>query len=187
VTDEDQSRADLTPELVMKLRAGDPRAGVLLQTLYGDAILRFCRGYTTNLAAAEDARQEVFCKVLAADTVPEKFRAWLYRVARNYCRNLVRDRARRGPVAELPPASRVGEPRTGHLTRLVREEQQARLAEAVAALPEKYREVLELRYREELARSEISEVLGLPESTVKSRLFDGLKLLRAHTSLLTDR
>jgi len=54
-------------------------------------------------------------------------------------------------------------------------------------MPASQREVLWLRCSENLSRAEIAEVLELPESVVKSRLFQGLKRLREHTSLMEDR
>ena len=44
-------------------------------------MVRLAWGYLSDLDDAEDAAQEIFCKVLEAETVPDDFRAWLYRVA----------------------------------------------------------------------------------------------------------
>jgi RNA polymerase sigma-70 factor (ECF subfamily) len=127
---------------------------------------------------AEDAVQDICYKVLAAETVPDGFRAWLYRIARNHCNNLLRDRIRRKEVGELSMPSQAYEELTGQLTRLVKVEQQSRLNELVAQLPDSDREVLRLRYVEDLPRSEIAEILEVTESVVKSRLFIGLQRLR---------
>ena len=75
---------------------------------------------------------------------------------------------------------------TGNLTRLVSRELWSRIGHLLAALPASQREPLRLRYAEELSRAEIAYVLDIPESVVKSRLFEGLKKLREHTSLLDD-
>ena len=64
---------DLTPSLVAQLRAGSGEAGVLLDRLYRDAMTRLAWGYLGDLDDAEDAAQEIFCKVLEADRVPERF------------------------------------------------------------------------------------------------------------------
>ena len=177
---------DLTPSLVASLRSGDTQAGVLLNRLYREPIVRFCWGYLGSREEAEDAAQEVFCKLLAAPRVPEVFRPWLYKVARNHCLNLLRGNARRKDNHVLPSDSRLDLTATGNLTKLVRRELRSRLSHLVGALPTMYREVLQLRYAEGLSRAEIAEVLELPESVVKSRLFEGLKKLRQHSSLLTD-
>jgi RNA polymerase sigma-70 factor (ECF subfamily) len=149
-------------------------------------VLRFCWGCLGSREEAEDAVQEVFCKVLAAEQVPDRFRPWLYRIARNHCLNMLRDKARRKDDRVLPSDSRLDAATTGNLTRLVKRELRSRIAHLLAALPAAYREVLQLRYAEGLSRAEIAEVLELPESVVKSRLFEGLKKLREHSSLLED-
>jgi RNA polymerase sigma factor (sigma-70 family) len=54
----------------------------------------------------------------------------------------------------------------------------------LAELPESQREVLHLRYAEDLSRADIAEVLDIPEPVVKSRLYEGMVKLRTHDSLL---
>ena len=153
-------------------------AGALLDDLYRDALVRFCWGYLGRTEEAEDAVQDVCYKILSADSVPDAFRPWLYKTARNHCLNLLRRRSRRKEGQGLPPASQLHEILTGNLTRLVRDERRSRLGELVMSLSEAQREVLRLRYVENLCRAEIAEVLGIPESVAKSRLFEGLRRLR---------
>ena len=178
---------DSTRSLVTKLRSGDGDAGLLLDQLYRQALVRFCWGYLGRIEEAEDAAQDICYKVLCAESIPDGFRPWVYKAARNHCLNLLRGRARRKDAEELPVASQIYEVLTGNLTRLVRHEQQSRLVDLVRSLPEGQREVLRLRYVEDLSRSEIAEVLEIPESVVKSRLFEGLKLLREQVSPLEGR
>lgn len=167
-----------TPHLVERLRAGDAEAGALLNRVYREALVRFCWGYLGSLDQAEDAVQDICFKALSASEVPDRFRSWLYRIARNHCVNLLRDRATRKDDRRLPSASAPADTLTGHLTRLVKDEARSKLLELVASLSDAQREVLRLRYVEDLSRSEIAEVLGVSESVVKSRLFEGLKRLR---------
>ena len=68
---------------------------------------------------------------------------------------------------------------SGFLSRLVRAEAHDRVAHAFATLAPAEQEALRLRYAEQLAREEIAEITGVPPSTVKSRLFEGLQKLRA--------
>lgn len=175
-----------TSTLILRLREGHPEAGALLDELYRDALVRFCWGYLGRMEEAEDAAQDICYKVLTAKGVPEGFRPWIYRIARNQCLNMLRYRARHKQDVELPAASHLDELLTGHLTRLVQKEQRDRVGELVRSLPESQREVLRLRYVEELTRAEIAVVLEISESLVKSRLFEGLKRLRELITLPED-
>lgn len=176
--------ADLTPTLVARLREGSATAGRMLTELYHPPLMRFCYRYLGSREEAEDVVQEVFLKVLDTRVMPDNFRAWVYKIARNRCLDLIRARGRRREDQNLESASRVEEDLTGCLTRLVRHEQRAHLRRALASLSENHREVLHLRYAEELSRSEIAQVLGIPEPLVKSRLYEGMVQLRAHDSLV---
>lgn len=180
------SAEDLNASLVIRLREGDPEAGALLNDIYREALVRFCWGYLGRMEEAEDAVQDVCYKVLANKSVPDYFRPWLYKLARNHCLNMLRGRGRRKDAGELPAASQIQEFATGQLTRLVRTEQASQLSDMVRRLPDAQREVLRLRYVEGLSRGEISMVLDTPESIIKSRLFEGLKSLRDAASLLRD-
>ena len=170
--------------LITCLREGDGRAGEVLDQLYRDTLIRFCWGYLGRMDEAEDAVQDVCYKVLSAESVPDGFRTWLYRTARNHCLNLLRSRQRRKDNGVISAPSQAHEQLTGHLTRLVREEERYRLEELVHTLPEAQREALHLRYVESLSRKEIADVLEIPESVVKSRLFEGLSRLREHVSFV---
>jgi len=174
-----------TAELVDLLRAGDPRAGTLLDKLYRGRILRFCWGYLGRMDEAEDAVQDVCYRVLNTTSIPDVFRPWLYKIARNQCRTLIQRHSRRKQEHHsLPPASQILEVLTGQLTRLLQEEERSRVDQLVRRLSPEQQEVLRLRYVEDLPRSEIAEVLDLPESVVKSRLFEGLKRLRADATFV---
>lgn len=173
-----ESTETISTMLVERLRRGDPAAMGILQSRYRARLVQFCWGYLEDIEEAEDAVQDVFCKVLEAAVIPDQFRPWVYRVARNHCLNLLRSRARRVDRAAIPAASQVGAALTGQLTGMVRDEARAKVISAVAQLPESVREALRLRYVENLSRAEIAEILEVPESQVKSRLFEGLQKLR---------
>ncbi|MFC1572049.1 RNA polymerase sigma factor [Candidatus Eisenbacteria bacterium] len=176
----------LTPSLIASLRRGEAAAGALLNDVYRQAMLRYCWGYLGTLDDAEDAVQEIFCKVLQGKSVPDNFRAWLYKVARNHCLDLIKMRGRRRDNRRLPTKTQPDGGLTGDLSRLVRRELHSRLGHLLDALSPDQREVLRLRYAENLSRADIAEVLDLPESIVKSRLYEGLVKLRQHASLMAD-
>ena len=166
--------------LVARARAGDVQAAGELAERYRDAILRFCYAYLGNLHDAEDVAQDVFIAVSAGDLLPEGvFRPWLYRVARNRCLNVLRDR-RGGRIAPGVgvSGSHWPSPRTGPRTALLRDEQSEHIRCVIATMPEAHRDVLILRFFEDLSRTEMAAVLDLPESVVKSRVFEAFKKLK---------
>ena len=169
---------DRTVVLVQHLRAGGADVAGQLDQVYREPLLRFCWGYLGNMDEAEDALQEVWYKVLTTEEVPDNFRPWIYRVARNHSLNILRLRARRKDGQVCSGVSQIEDALTGHLTRLVKDEMHSRVRAAVSALPESQQEVLRLRYVEDLSRPEIAEILDLTEAVVKSRLFEGIKRLR---------
>ena len=169
---------DLTPSLVVALRGGDEGAATLLDRLYRKRLQAFAWGYLRDHAAAEDAVQDVFVKVMQNATVPDAFRAWIYRITRNHCLNLLRGMGRRRDNARLATHVEVWASAAGALTRFADEERRGEVAQALADLTPEQQEVLRLRYADGLSRGEVASVLDVPESTVKSRLFAALQRVR---------
>ena len=184
--DADHSLKTMTPTLVAGLRGGDARSAELLDHLYGQKLVRFCRGYLGNPAEAEDVVQDTFYKVLRSDSVPDNFRAWVYKICRNRCLDVLRSRGRRRDDQALLTNAPYKAELTGQLTRLVKMERHEKLRRLLDELPPAQHEVLRLRYTEGLSRSEIAQVLDITESVVKSRLYEGLEKLRGHDSLVSD-
>ncbi len=167
-------------ELLRRARGGDTQARGELVSRYQETILRFCQAYLGGLHDAEDAVQDVMACVATGDRLPDqRFRPWLYRVARNRCLAALRTR-RDGRVGAglVADDSRWPSPRTGPRTAVLRNEWYERLHTLVATMPQHQREVLILRYFEDLGRKEIAEILELSESVVKSRLFEARQKLR---------
>lgn len=177
---------DPTRTLVGQLRRGEADGAALFEKLYREPLIRFCWGYLGRIDECEDAMQEITYKVLSTPHKPDHFRPWVYKIARNQCLNMLRERGRREEYRATAADSRLAGSVTGQLTRLVRDEQREKVAEVVRNLPETLREALRLRYVESLSRSEIAEVLDVPETTVKTRIFEGLRRLREHSSLLEE-
>jgi RNA polymerase sigma factor (sigma-70 family) len=109
-----------------------------------------------------------------------------YRIARNACLNAPRSRGRRRDAKVLPSDLRVATGTTGDLSGLVKAELRSRIGHLLGALPAEQRETLRLRHAQRLSRAEIAYVLDIPEPTVKSGLFEGLRKLREHAALLDE-
>jgi RNA polymerase sigma-70 factor (ECF subfamily) len=135
---------------------------------------------------ARDIAQEAFLKAyrgLGAFKGEARFSSWLYQIALNLCRDRMRRRKGRTLVSlealeEAGDAPVLQEGATA-FEQVERKEIQHRVAAAVASLSEEQREVIVLKEYQGLTFQEIADVLALPVSTVKTRLYRGLTHLRA--------
>jgi RNA polymerase sigma-70 factor, ECF subfamily len=134
-----------------------------------------------NAQDAEDASQEIFLRAytrLESFDPTRRFSTWLLAIASNYCI----DRLRRQRLAwltlddvayTLPSAERGPEG-----SALDAEERDA-VQRALMKLPDNYRQVMVLRYWNDMSYDEIAQATGLPESTIKTRLFRARNMLAA--------
>jgi RNA polymerase sigma-70 factor, ECF subfamily len=142
---------------------------------------------TGNQAEADDIAQDVFLQVyrsLPTARLDLPFKPWLYVIARNKCLDVLKrkrplnfsalesDDDDEDPVAAVPDREPLPEEvlESADLQRI--------LQEAVAALPERYRAVVSLRYASGLSFAEIGRTLGLPENTVKTQFQRAKSMLR---------
>jgi RNA polymerase sigma-70 factor, ECF subfamily len=137
---------------------------------------------------ARDVCQDTFLRAYRA--LPgfrgqAKFSSWLYRIALNLCRDWIR-RQRRAPVVQMPDgvdplemASELG-PAESIETLVARRELSGVVEEAMALLPEEQRTAIILKEYHGMTFQEIADLQGCPLSTVKTRLYQGLSVLRRH-------
>jgi RNA polymerase sigma-70 factor (ECF subfamily) len=139
---------------------------------------------TGDAAEAEDLAQEAFLnfyRSLAKFRPGARLRPWLHKIAANLCLDALRKR--KGPAlpldelddgAALPHVHSVDElPEEAYASRELRLDVQ----NALLRLPGEYRVVLVLRYLEDLSYQEVADALGVPLSTVETRLFRAKKML----------
>ena len=165
-------------ELLQAWRAGDQAAGRMLFEKYVGLVSRFFRNKVGD--EREDLIQRTFLScVEARDQVRDgrRFRAYLLRVARSrlYDHYIV---ARGGPKRPDPLAVSVADTGMSPSRVLAKDEQDNLLLHALRRLPMDLQLVLELHYWEGISTAELSEVLEIPQGTVKTRLFRARKLLR---------
>lgn len=175
-------------ELVARSRSGDADS-------FNQLILRWERpiyalAYRV-LGREDDARdvcQETFLRAFRA--LPgfkgqAKFSSWLYRIALNLCRDWIR-RQRRAPVVQMPEgvdpldlATATG-PVESIEDLVSRRELSAVVEEAMKLLPEEQRTAIILKEYHGMTFQEIADLQRCPLSTVKTRLYQGLSVLRRH-------
>ena len=175
-------------ELVERSRSGDADS-------FNQLILRWERpiyalAYRV-IGRDEDARdvcQETFLRAFRA--LPgfkgqAKFSSWLYRIALNLCRDWIR-RQKRTPVVAMPEGVDVVElaaeqgPVESIEDLVARKELSDTVAIAMRELPEEQRTAIVLKEYHGLTFQEIADLQGCPLSTVKTRLYQGLSVLRRH-------
>src|ERR1700683_4609122 len=156
--------------------------------LYQHRLLRYLLFLTGKREVAEDLFQETWMRVLMRGgqyNGKARFDTWLFTIARN----LVIDLSRKRTMASLDEMSEGGEDERpfevaiaidgpSPLEQFQSREDSAEIAEVLLKLEPNYREVLVLRFHEELSLEEISKMTNAPLSTVKSRLYRGLAALK---------
>ena len=137
---------------------------------------------------ARDVAQETFLRAfraLSGFKGQAKFSSWLYRITLNLCRDWIR-RERRTPVAQAPEGVDLielageSEPSESIEDLVSRREVGRAVARAMASLPDEQRTAIILKEYHGLTFQEIADLLDCPLSTVKTRLYQGLTVLRKH-------
>ena len=135
---------------------------------------------------ARDVAQETFLRAfraLGGFKGQAKFSSWLYRITLNLCRDWIR-KERRTPVSQAPEGIDIielaGEATpTETIEQLVGRKQLSRaVSKAMASLPEDQRTAIILKEYHGLTFQEIADMLDCPLSTVKTRLYQGLSVVR---------
>ncbi|MBZ5638914.1 MAG: sigma-70 family RNA polymerase sigma factor [Acidobacteriia bacterium] len=177
-------------DLVLAVQSGDTDSLGVLVARWEQPLFRFAFRLLQRTEDARDVCQETFLRILTRSErfrVGARFSTWMYQIALNLCRDHVRRRKRwrfltfeadegavehrvrervEGPVSADPAAS------------LERDEIRRAIHKALGTLAPEQREVLVLKEFEGLKFREIAEILGCPESTVKSRMYYGLTALK---------
>jgi RNA polymerase sigma-70 factor (ECF subfamily) len=162
----------------VRLRRGDLAGLGGLMERHKDRLFRYLQRLVGDEAMVEDLFQQSWIRVterISRYDASRPFTPWLLALAHN----LAIDQLRRYRPQSLedvePAASPVDEDRDGPLAARERGE---RLAAAIAALPALDREVLALRFEQDLTLSQLASVLGVPLPTAKARLYRALTRLR---------
>ncbi|MDO5784430.1 MAG: RNA polymerase sigma factor [Eubacteriales bacterium] len=163
-------------QLIKRCKAGDAEALDELVRMYYPDILRYCLWHAPDRQSAEDAAQETFIKMIRhlQSYTHQYFRAFLYRIAANTCVDM--QRRKWTSAVPLPEGLTVTE--DGYH----RAEEDADLQRLVSALPPEQRELVLLRFAQQLTLREMAEVTGLPLRTVQSRLRAALTKLKSTLS-----
>src|SRR4029079_2305114 len=175
-------------ELVARSRTGDTESFNQLILRWERPIYALAYRVIGREEEARDVCQEAFLRAFRA--LPgfkgqAKFSSWLYRITLNLCRDWIR-RQRRAPVSQMPEDTDVLEmaaargPVESIQDLVARRELSAVVEEAMALLPDEQRTAIILKEYHGMTFQEIADLQGCPLSTVKTRLYQGLSVLRRH-------
>jgi RNA polymerase sigma-70 factor (ECF subfamily) len=167
--------------LMLAAKDGDDRAFEALVAKHQRPVMNFFHRLGVSMSDAEDLAQQTFIKLYRNRKTyrpTAKFTTWLYLLARQVRVDEIRVRARREKIRlamERENEALEAMPRQAPQFGL-RDD----LQKALARLDEAHRDVVVLGLVQELPYQEVSEILGIPVGTVKSRMFNALKLLRGY-------
>jgi RNA polymerase sigma-70 factor (ECF subfamily) len=172
-------------KLAEGLRRSDPSIFDALLEQYQHRLFRYLLSITGNRAVSEDLFQETWLRVLERGYQfrPKwKFEVWLFSIARHLAIDLARRKKSDSLDQLMDPEAGIGFEPTGSdptpLEHLMSGERSERMSNFLGNIPAVYREVLTLRFHEDLALEEMAELIQVPLSTVKSRLYRGLESLK---------
>jgi RNA polymerase sigma-70 factor (ECF subfamily) len=155
--------------------AGDPDAFRVLWDRHHAALL----GYATRILGArteaEEVTHEAFLRAASGRWRPDgRLRAWLFTVVHRQCLDALRRRRRFTAVVARLWSTPTRDP----VDAVLRDEAEAALERALAALPEEHRAIVLLYYGQELPSKEVAEIVGCTDLQVRSRLSYARRLLR---------
>jgi RNA polymerase sigma-70 factor (ECF subfamily) len=171
-------------QLLDDYRHGDNTAFSKLVDRYQRELYHFLVRFLGNRASAEDVFQETFLQVHQSAEqfdLQRRFRPWLFTIAANKARDLIRSQARR-PTNPLQASISPGDDESGEFIDLMqsaaespsepmeKRELQQTVHDTVTGMPDHLREILLLSYFHQFPYKQISEILDIPLGTVKSRL-----------------
>jgi RNA polymerase sigma-70 factor, ECF subfamily len=170
--------------LLEQYRHGDRASFRTLVDRYHRELYHFLVRFLGDRVAAEDVFQETFLQVHQSAEqfdVNRRFRPWLFTIAANKARDLIRSQARR-PTNPLQASIGSNDAEGGEFIDLMqstaeqpsepmeRQELQQLVQNTVMGMPDNLREILLLSYFHQFPYKQISDILGIPLGTVKSRL-----------------
>jgi RNA polymerase sigma-70 factor (ECF subfamily) len=177
--------------LVKACQEGDSGAFNLLVWRWEKPLYNFIYKYVGDATLAEDLVQDTFLRVLRSIgrySYQGSLSTWLYRIAVNLCKDHLK--RKRLPMVSMHDyyttatgervyvQDRIGDEKARTDDSLKSDQREELVRRLLAGLPEEERIVILLKEYQELTFREIAEVLDVPDGTVKSRLYHGLRSMR---------
>lgn len=159
-------------EDIKAVAAEDKAAGMdMITRKYRDRLFYHALYIVKDYEEAYDVVQEVFIKAIREKRFFNddfRMKAWLFRVTSNLCFNIVRDRRRRSDILDSVPRKEHND--ADQIEKVFQGERRSEVLDAISEMTEDHKEILMLRYYDDLSYAEIAEVLQIKLGTVMSRL-----------------
>lgn len=166
--------------MVIKCLTGDQEAYRVLFDYYFDELYRTAYVLMKSPADADDAVQETFIRIfqsLQTYDLDRPFRPWLHRILLNVCKDFWKRRKWFFiPIEQAYDVRDQNAPQPEDT--MLKDEELARLAQAIRELSPKHQAVVVLYFLNDMRISDVADVVGAPEGTVKSRLHHAVRALR---------
>ena len=183
-------------DLMRRTQQGDRQAFSLLYERYSASVLSYLYRMMGNVEDVESIAQEVFLRAFrfaATYRYPQKFSTWLFTITRNLAINYSR-RRKRSPVRNVTELNLEGVDINGDPYEIAhratddveKQEEIARVLQALDRLPTDQKEVIVLGVFQDLSYAEMEEITGTKAVTLRSRMFHGLKRLTRMLSSKSD-
>jgi RNA polymerase sigma factor (sigma-70 family) len=169
-------------ELVIGMARGDQACFEAFIHRYHGPLSGYLQRQLRDPGKAEDVAQETFLRLirqLKEGKLPDNVQAWLYRVAINLCRDYWKSaqyKTEKNRPAELPERK---DERPSVVELAERQETRKEILASMNELPEVQRDIITLRFYQDLKLQDIASVLEIPLGSVKTHLYKGLKRLQS--------
>ena len=168
--------------IIKRTLSGEDLAFSFLVDRYKSRVYTLAYKMVFHLEVAEDISQEAFMKIYRNlgnyDAKKASFSTWAYRITYNLCVDYLRKKRDEVPLNDEYPLANHCTPEE----EAIKSEQVSRLHQAIDSLPEDYRVPVVLFHFQGLRYQQICDVLDVPMSIVKNRLYRARKLLRKELS-----
>lgn len=184
----------MVKQKIKQVIKGDHEAFSMIVDIYKDKLFHLSYRMLGNRHEAEDIAQEAFVRAyvnIHSYDQTKKFSTWIYRIATNLCIDRIRKKkpdyfldSEVAGTDGLTLYSQIATDEKGPEAAVESMEIQEVVQREILKLSDKYRVVIVLRYIDDLSIKEISELLNIPEGTVKTRIHRGREALRKQLNRL---
>lgn len=169
-------------QLIKEILKGNESAMELLVKRYYKMVHSFISRYVGDFNIAYDLTQEVFIKIIKNlnryDYQDNGFNKWALKIASNHCKDYFKSKAyKQRQVSEDINNIEISSSENV-IDILEKNEKRSQVIKALNNLPDLQREAIILKYYNDLKIKDISRITGANESTIKSRIFNGIKSLK---------